>query len=140
MVTQSGIETTDDAVLRSMGLSRAKIASLRDLCLRLADGRLNFDLLTDASDYEAIKMLDDVRGIGAWTAQMALMFALGRMDILPATDIGVQRGIMRAYQLVAMPSPSTVQRIAAERGWSPYSSIACWYLWCVAEPEGNALW
>lgn len=74
-----------------------------------------------------IEALTRVKGIGVWSAQMFLMFRLGRPDVLPALDLGIRKGVQRAYRLRSMPSPQRVLRIG--KGWSPYSTIASWYLW-----------
>ena len=134
------IHASNNNELRAIGLTHAKIASLRDLCLRLDDGRLSFADLSLAPDHQAIRMLDDVRGIGEWTAQMFLIFALGRLDVLPVADIGIQRGIKMVFGFDAMPSAFQVREIARANAWSPYASVASWYLWCIAEPDGNPLW
>jgi DNA-3-methyladenine glycosylase II len=74
-----------------------------------------------------IEALTQVKGIGHWTAQMFLMFRLGRLDVLPDLDLGIQKGIQRAYRLRKLPSPERVKKIGAK--WAPYRTIASWYLW-----------
>ena len=115
-----------DDQLRSVGLSRQKSAYLRDLAARVHSGALPLDHVDTLSDPELITHLVQVKGIGKWTAQMFLMFKLGRPDVLPDLDLGIQNAIKRAYRKKRV-TPKDVLRIGAK--WSPYSSIACWYLW-----------
>ena len=119
--------TTDDTVLRAAGLSRQKIGYLRDLSARVADGSLPLAHLGRLSDDAIIEHLVQVKGIGRWTVQMFLMFRLGRPDVLPELDLGVQTAIQRAYGLKQRPTPKDVLRIGEK--WRPYASIASWYLW-----------
>jgi len=119
--------TTDDTALRAAGLSRQKIGYLRDLSARVADGSLPLAHLGRLSDDAIIEHLVQVKGIGRWTVQMFLMFRLGRPDVLPELDLGVQNAIKRAYGLKKRPTPKDVLRIGEK--WRPYASIASWYLW-----------
>lgn len=125
---------TPDAVLaiaedrlRACGLSRAKVASVRDLATKITDGSLALDALDDLPDEQVIEAMTKVRGIGRWSAEMFLIFRLGRPDILPVGDVGVQRAMRALYGLRKHPSPSRMAELA--RPWRPYRSIACWYLW-----------
>jgi DNA-3-methyladenine glycosylase II len=118
---------TGDDVLRGVGLSRQKIGYLRDLADKVASGAVPLESLDTLSDDEVLAALVRVKGVGRWTAQMFLMFRLGRPDILPELDLGVQRGIQLAYALPVLPPPREVQRIGAP--WAPYRSAAAWYLW-----------
>lgn len=117
----------DDDALRSAGLSRQKAASIRDLALHAAAGELDPDLLAGLGDEEAVEHLTRVRGVGRWTVEMYLLFQLGRPDVLPVNDLGINRAIERLYGLPGLPRPQDVRRIGA--AWSPWSSVACWYLW-----------
>jgi DNA-3-methyladenine glycosylase II len=120
------ILATSDERLRSVGLSRQKIGYLRDLSERVSRGELPLDHVETLADADLIAHLVQVKGIGRWTAQMFLMFKLGRVDVLPDLDLGIQNAIKRAYRKRKV-GPKEVLRIGAK--WSPYSSIACWYLW-----------
>jgi DNA-3-methyladenine glycosylase II len=115
-----------DAELRAVGLSRQKIGYMRDLATKVHEGLLPLDHVHTLPDAELITHLVQVKGIGKWTAQMFLMFKLGRPDVLPDLDLGIQNAIKRAYKKRKV-LPKDVQRIGAR--WSPYSSIASWYLW-----------
>jgi DNA-3-methyladenine glycosylase II len=118
---------TNDEQMRAVGLSRQKIAYLRDLSLKVETGALPLDAVEHMADDDLIEHLVQVKGIGRWTAQMFLMFRLGRSDVLPELDLGVQNAIRRAYRMRKRPTPKQVKRIGAK--WSPHSSVACWYLW-----------
>jgi len=133
---QHVLATADDA-LRAAGLSRQKIGYLRDLSARVADGSLPLAHLGRLPDDAIIEHLVQVKGIGRWTVQMFLMFRLGRPDVLPELDLGVQAAIQRAYGLKSRPTPKDVLRIGEK--WRPYASIASWYLWRSLENgEGQA--
>jgi DNA-3-methyladenine glycosylase II len=116
-----------DEQLRSAGLSRQKIGYLRDLSARVVDKSLPLAHLGRLSDDSIIEHLVQVKGIGRWTVQMFLMFRLGRPDVLPELDLGVQNAIQRAYGLKKRPSPKDVLAIGEK--WRPYASVASWYLW-----------
>jgi DNA-3-methyladenine glycosylase II len=124
--TAADIIATSDEQLRSVGLSRQKIGYLRDLSQRVHREELPLDHVDSLADADLIAHLIQVKGIGKWTAQMFLMFKLGRVDVLPDLDLGIQNAIRRAYRKRKVTSKD-VLRIGAK--WSPYSSIACWYLW-----------
>lgn len=116
-----------DATLRGAGLSRQKIGYLRDLATKVRDGALPLDDVDSMPDDDVIAHLVQVKGIGRWTAQMFLMFRLGRPDVLPELDLGIQNAIKLAYRKRKRPTPKDVTRIGAK--WTPHSSIASWYLW-----------
>ena len=124
--TPDGILALSDAQMRAVGLSRQKSAYLRDLATKVRTDALPLDHVDSLADADLIAHLVQVKGIGKWTAQMFLMFKLGRIDVLPELDLGIQNAIKRAYRKRKV-LPKDVLRIGAK--WSPYSSIACWYLW-----------
>lgn len=121
------LTVTSDEQLRAVGLSRGKSAYLKDLAARVVSGELSVETLHELSDEEIIAGLTRVKGIGRWTAQMFLMFRLGRPDVLPDLDLGVQKAIQKAYRLRKLPTPERVMRIGAK--WAPYRTVASWYLW-----------
>jgi 3-methyladenine DNA glycosylase/8-oxoguanine DNA glycosylase len=125
--TPEGIMATSDESLRAVGLSRQKIGYLRDLSQKVLSGDLPLDAVESMDDDDLIAHLVQVKGIGRWTAQMFLMFRLGRPDVLPELDLGIQNAIKRAYRMRKRPTPKQVKKIGAK--WSPHSSVACWYLW-----------
>jgi DNA-3-methyladenine glycosylase II len=116
-----------DEQLRGVGLSRQKMASVRSLAEHFGSGELSLEHFSKWDDEEIIAHLTQVRGVGRWTAEMFLMFHLGRPDVLPVNDIGVNRAIMKQYSLEAMPKASDVLRIGEP--WRPWATVACWYLW-----------
>ena len=121
------LAATSDDRLRSVGLSRQKSSYLKDLGARVASGEVPIESLHELSDDEIIAALTQVKGIGRWTAQMFMMFRLGRPDVLPDLDLGIQKGIQRAYRLRKLPPPERVKIIGAK--WAPYRTVASWYLW-----------
>jgi len=118
---------TKDFKLRDAGLSARKIEYLKDLASRVSDGRLKLTLLPKLPDEQVIEQLVQVKGIGRWTAEMFLIFCLGRQDVLPVGDLGLRKAMQKAYLLGELPSPATMSDIA--QVWKPYCSIATWYLW-----------
>jgi len=116
-----------DDELRAAGLSRQKLAYLRDLAAHFADGRLRAQQLARLPENELIAAVTSVHGVGEWTAHMMLIFCLGRPDILPVGDYGVRKGMQQLYRLRELPKPEKMERVAAP--WRPYRSIASWYLW-----------
>lgn len=121
------LANTPDEHLRGVGLSRQKSAYLKDLGSRVAGGTLPIETLHELTDAEVITALTQVKGIGRWTAQMFMMFRLGRPNVLPDLDLGVQKAIQKAYRLRKLPTPERVLKIGAK--WAPYRTVASWYLW-----------
>ena len=126
---------TPEETLRSVGLSRQKTAYLKDLAARVAAGEVPIESLDELPDDAIVEALVRVKGVGRWTAQMFLMFRLGRPDVLPDLDLGVQKGLQLAHALDTLPSPRDVTRIGAP--WAPYRSIASWYLWRLLDNGGG---
>ncbi len=118
----------DDAVLRKAGLSGAKTRALQDLAARQHQGLLPSAVeAADLDDDTLIERLSAVRGIGPWSVQMLLMFRLGRRDVWPTTDYGIQKGYQKVFRKKALPKPKELLTIG-ER-WRPHRSMAAWYLW-----------
>jgi len=117
----------DPEALRAAGLSRAKVAYLRDLAERVGDGRLDLDGFKGSSDEEVSAELVAVKGIGQWSADMFLIFQLGRPDVLPVGDLGIRRAAERLYALPEIPDAPTLIRIGEP--WRPHRSLASLYLW-----------
>lgn len=113
--------------LRACGLSRQKIASLTDLAERVVRREINFRKLHQLEDEEIIALLSQVRGVGVWTVQMFLIFALQRPNVMPLGDLGIRNAVRKAYGLPEIPKPTELAKIAEK--WHPYCSIASWYLW-----------
>lgn len=121
------VANISDRRLRGIGLSGQKASYLKDLAVKFQSRAIPTDRLRAKTDEEIIEALTRVRGIGRWTAEMFLMFRLGRLDVLPVKDLGLQKGIQKAYGFKKLPHPKTVSRVA-ER-WRPYRSIGTWYMW-----------
>jgi 3-methyladenine DNA glycosylase/8-oxoguanine DNA glycosylase len=118
--------------LRSVGLSNNKALSIIDLAQHTCSGSLpNARKMASLDDAAVIESLCRVRGIGPWTAQMHLMFSLGRPDIMPATDLGIQKGVQVTYGLPGLPTPDQV--LESTRHLAPYRSVASWYFWRVVD-------
>ena len=119
---------TPDAKLRAVGLSYAKIASVKDLAQKTLDGVVPpYEILHTLGNEEIIERITQVRGIGRWTVEMLLMFRLGRPDVLPVDDFGVRNGFRLAYGLRGMPTVRALAEYGAR--WAPFRSVAAWYLW-----------
>lgn len=130
--TPEEIIMLDETKLRGAGLSRQKIAAVKDLAARTIDGTVpDLKAARRMSEEEILERLTQVRGIGEWSAQMFLMFQLGRPDILPIADYGIRKGFQNIYGLDDVPKPKALLE-HGER-WRPYRSIASWYLWRAAE-------
>ncbi|HJU67404.1 MAG TPA: DNA-3-methyladenine glycosylase [Gemmatimonadaceae bacterium] len=133
--TAAELLSTPEEQLRAAGLSRQKLSYVRDLARHVHEGLLPVDQLDQLDDAAIIESLTAVKGIGRWSAQMFLMFRLGRPDVLPELDLGIRKGLQRAYRMRKLPTPKRVQAIGAR--WSPYSSYACWYLWRSLDGDAN---
>lgn len=118
---------TSDAKLRKAGLSYMKISYIKDLSNRVESKEIRLSLMKNLTDEEVITQLTEVRGIGCWTAEMFLIFSLGRQDVLPVGDLGLKKGIQRLYSLEELPGKEQMEKIAEK--WRPYRSVATWYLW-----------
>ena len=116
-----------DEELRTVGLSGQKSRYMRDLATRVLDGRLRLARLDALPDETVVEALTEVKGIGRWTAEIFLMFTLGRLDVLPTDDLGLQNAAHRVYGLRRRPAPRQLRRMGD--AWRPYRSVACWYLW-----------
>ena len=123
--------------LRAAGLSRQKVGYLRDLAARVDAGDLPLADIETLGDEAVVAALTRVKGVGRWTAQMFLMFRLGRPDVLPDLDLGVQKAVQLAYGLPAMPKPADVLRVGAP--WAPHRTVAAWYLWRSLDNGGGQL-
>lgn len=126
-ITPKGILALSEETLRSAGLSAAKTRYVHDLAEKVHSGEVPLDALHELEDEEVIQRLIVIKGIGRWTAEMFLIFSLGRLDVLPVDDLGLRAGVMKQYGLAELPKKADL----IERGepWRPYRSIATWYLW-----------
>ncbi len=124
---------TPESELRRAGLSPQKISYVKNLARHVQNGAYPLRRLSAMEDAEVMRRLTAIKGIGHWTAEMFLIFCLGRPDVLPTTDLGIRKAVQKLYELPALPSPQTLQEIGSR--WQPYRSVASWYLW--ASVDGN---
>ncbi len=126
-LTPEAVLGVPESALRGAGLSGSKAASIRDLAQKVVDGTVPLRGISRLSDDEVVERLTAVRGIGRWTAEMFLIFQLGRLDVWPVDDYGVRKGYALAYELEELPSPRELMALG-ER-FRPYRSVAAWYCW-----------
>jgi DNA-3-methyladenine glycosylase II len=127
LITAENLSRFSTDELRSAGLSPQKIRYIIDLTEKVTSGELKLRRLGRLPDEEIIEQLIVVKGIGRWTAQMFLMFCLGRLDVFPHDDLGIRSAIKRLYELDELPDKTSAIRIATP--WRPYASVASWYCW-----------
>lgn len=118
---------TEDERLRKAGISRQKIRYLKDLSCKFMDGIVTPPKFSDMTNDEIVEQLIKVKGIGRWTAEMFLIFSLGRVNVLPVDDLGFQKAIQKWYGFENLPSEVQIRIIAKK--WEPYCTVATWYLW-----------
>lgn len=133
------IIATPDKKLRELGLSFAKIKYVKDLSEKIINKEISFRNISRKTDEQIIEELTKVKGVGVWTVHMFLMFTLGRKDVLPVGDLGIKKAIMLNYNLKKMPDEKKVKQTAEKYGWSPYSSVAAWYLWRSLEMKPESI-
>jgi len=129
LVMPDALIQLDHDALRAAGLSTPKARYVRDLTERVVTGQLPLAHLPELDDETIIEQLTAVKGIGRWTAEMILIFALGRLDVLPVDDLGFAEGVREAYKLVERPARKEL--LARGETWRPYRTIATWYMWRV---------
>ncbi|HVW32765.1 MAG TPA: DNA-3-methyladenine glycosylase 2 family protein, partial [Acidimicrobiia bacterium] len=130
-LTPEGVLACSEEAMRAAGLSAAKTRSIRALAERAAGGELPLDDVHGIGDEELIERLSAVPGIGRWTAEMFLIFQLGRLDVWPVGDLAVRRGYGQAWGLPGMPTPKEL--LAHGEAFRPYRSVAAWYCWRVTD-------
>jgi DNA-3-methyladenine glycosylase II len=118
-----------DKDLRRLGLSNAKTKYVKDLSCKILNREVSLKNFNSKTDLEIITELTKVKGIGEWTVHMFLIFTLSRPDVLPINDLGLRRAVMNVYGLRKLPDENRINKIADENNWSPFCSIASWYLW-----------
>jgi 3-methyladenine DNA glycosylase/8-oxoguanine DNA glycosylase len=132
--TPEEILALPEETIRAVGLSRAKTAAIIDLARRTKEGLVpDVETLHSMTDEEIIQCLTAIRGIGPWSVEMLLIFRLGRLDVIPATDYGVRKGFTLTYKLDELPTPK--QLLAHAEKWRPYRTIGSWYMWRALEFE-----
>jgi DNA-3-methyladenine glycosylase II len=126
-VSPEAILALDADRLRELGLSKQKAAYIRDLAEKTASQELAFEHFPRMTNDQILERLTRVKGIGVWTVQMFLMFALRRPDVLPCGDLGIRNAVAKAYGFDSPPSAVQIEEIGVK--WQPYRSVASWYLW-----------
>ncbi len=123
------ILSTPEQQLRNLGLSNAKTRYVKDLSLKIINKQIMLKEISRKTNEKIIEELTTVTGIGIWTSHMFLIFTLGRLDILPFSDLGIRKAIMLNYGLKFLPTNEEVVKLAKKNKWAPYCSVAAWYLW-----------
>lgn len=133
VITPRRILALTDEALRSVGLSGAKARAIRNLAEAVASGELDLKRLPERSNEQVLAELTKIKGIGPWTAEMILMFSLGREDVFSRGDLGLRKGIQQLYGLRAFPSEKRLRKITD--AWSPYRTYAARVLWKLADKK-----
>lgn len=128
-ISSSIILSTSDETLRNLGISTNKVKFIKDIAQKIENKQLNLKGIISKSEEEISRELIQVKGIGVWSIHMFLMFTLCRLDVLPVGDLGIRKAVQNIYKLKSLPDEQTIAKIAKKNRWSPYSSIASWYLW-----------
>ena len=118
---------TSDSKLRATGLSKMKINYIKELSEKIVSKQINMRKISTYNNEQIIEQLTEVKGIGRWTAEMFLIFSLGRLDVLPVGDLGLKKGIQLMYSLNELPKDEQIKQLAEP--WKPYRTVATWYLW-----------
>ena len=126
-VTPESMLALAETDLRQAGVSARKVEYIRDLATKTSDGTINLSQIGRLSDEQIIKQLIAVKGIGRWTAEMFLMFSLGRFDVFPVDDLGIRNAIAAHYNVSSPPTRAEMTSVAEP--WRPYASVASWYCW-----------
>jgi DNA-3-methyladenine glycosylase II len=129
--TPAAVAATPEPVMRSVGLSAAKVASIKDLAAKALDGTVRLNGWRRLTDDQIVERLSRVRGIGPWTAQMFLIFQLNRPDVWPTGDLGVRAGYSRMHGLTELPAPAELDRLGDV--YRPFRTITAWYCWRVVD-------
>ncbi len=118
---------TSDSKLRKTGLSRMKIEYIKELSKAIESKKLKMRSLSKLSDEKIVEQLTQIKGIGRWTAEMFLIFSLGRMDVLPVGDLGLRKGVQLLNSSSELPNAAEIEELAEK--WRPYRTVATWYIW-----------
>lgn len=126
-VTAEALSRLTPEEMRSAGISTQKLSYLQDLSARVLDGRVRLAKTGRMTDADVITELTQIRGIGEWSAQMFLMFSLGRPDVFPHADLGIRSALKKLHALDDLPDRTLSHKLAEP--WRPYATVASWYLW-----------
>jgi len=127
VISPEVLSNTNDIIFKDAGISKMKTSFIKDLSLKIINNEIDFKQLKKADDDFVIKKLTEIKGIGQWTAEMFLIFTLGRKDVMSLNDVGLQRSIKWLYRLDETPDKEMLKKISNK--WKPYRSIASLYLW-----------
>jgi DNA-3-methyladenine glycosylase II len=127
--TPQQILQKDRTSLREAGLSNSKVNYITDLASKIENNELELDKISKLSNDQIVAELSLVKGIGVWTSHMFLIFCVGRINVLPYGDLGIRKGIMQLYKLATLPVDNEVIELSIQNKWTPYMSIASWYIW-----------
>jgi DNA-3-methyladenine glycosylase II len=128
----------DVGKIRAAGVSRPKIGYMKDLAQHILDGRLDLEHIATMPNDQLIEQLTAVKGIGQWSAQMFMIFGLGRLDVLPVGDLGIRKAVQQVYGSKQLPTGEQIITVANRHKWHPYESVASWYLWkSLSTPAGS---
>jgi DNA-3-methyladenine glycosylase II len=134
-INPQSILNAETEELRNLGISYSKIKYIKDLSSKIENKEISFSRISTKSDEEIIELLTKVKGIGIWTAQMFLIFTLGRGNVLPTGDLGIKKAIQKLYLLKELPSENKIEAISRKNNWEPFNSIASWYLWKILDEK-----
>ena len=129
MPTPQQLIKIDGQKLRDVGLSWAKVTYVKDIAQHILDGRLDMEHISTMPNKQLIEQFTAVKGTGEWSAHMFMMFGLGRLDVLPVSDLGIRKAVQKLYGLKSLPDAGKIITIANKNKWHPYESVASWYLW-----------
>jgi DNA-3-methyladenine glycosylase II len=129
ILTPAAILSTPHEILRGLGLSTSKVNFIKDAAQKIENKQLKLKGFYHMPEDEIRATLVQVKGIGAWSCDMFLMFSLARLNILPVNDLGIRKAVQKVYQLKTLPDEKKIRNIAKKNGWHPYCTIASWYLW-----------
>jgi len=135
VLSAAAIAELNEPALRAVGLSRQKASYLIDLARKSLDGTVRLERLGRMSDHEVVTTLTQIKGIGRWTAEMFLIFSLGRLDVMPYDDLGVRSALRNLYGLDDLPAKEACLKLAEP--WRPFATIGSWYCWRSLELQRN---
>ena len=132
-INPAAINVLEDDVIRETGISKPKLIYIKDLTQKILSEEINFKELENMEDEQVIRQLTRVKGVGRWTAEMFLIFSLGRLDVFSANDVGLKRAIKSLYSLASMPVTEEIEELSFK--WKPYRSVSSLYLWSALDQK-----
>ncbi|MTI85853.1 MAG: DNA-3-methyladenine glycosylase 2 family protein [Firmicutes bacterium] len=132
-INPASINVLEDDVIRETGISKPKLIYIKDLTQKILSEEINFKELENMEDEQVIRQLTRVKGVGRWTAEMFLIFSLGRLDVFSLNDVGLKRAIKSLYSLASIPVIEEIEELSNK--WKPYRSVASLYLWSALDQK-----